>query len=495
MSIEYFEINSSYRDRKQWPQPADFTVEISQSGTSDRFNASDPVCESAPLISWSPFTIPITGNVAPYSPPPPIGSITAGNIVVIRCASSLNGSNIENYGTGLVLELSNVTPAYFKRARIVSWRYICTIVGQDYIELTLDQNVDPPLNCPFIIRDPTDFTDPIRPIMFIPTGVSAVNFYINYYIHNQTLDQWLPIKYYEGETTHMALTDSSLPLVLGETQNFIPGTWQNTHIYLLRKEIPTTKDIVVNVISPTQIQLATNSSNITDFYVGSFFRKTGTNRNPSSIRIVAYNPTTQVITLQEPYPIIAAFDLYEILPFTRDNEFPFQFSGSLVSLREAVCYDVKLLNLVLPNTYLKRGYGSRAIFYPYLYVELTPVSNSERQGPNSICSNNPNARRMLFRVLINDSTNLSTSPFIRLDGGGMIQRIKLLPADSFHFSVHIPNGELFSTIETFGYISSPITPPYTFYTTADSWVSPLYPNPLSEISALFSFQRVSEGNR
>jgi hypothetical protein len=489
MSTEYFEINSAYRNRKVWPNPANFTIEISQSGVANRLEAADPVCDSSILISWSPFVIPVTGNVAPFPPVPFIGSVTAGNVVVIRSAANFLGSDIENYGTGLVIEFTNAAPAYFKRARIISWRFLCTIAGQDYIEITLDQNVDVPNLCSFIIRDPTDLSDPNRPLMFIPTGAKAVNFYINYYIENQTLNQWLPIQYYEGESTHIAILDSTLPLKPDQTKNYTPGTWTINHTYLLRQEIPTIRGSIVNVISSTQIQLAANSSTIDDFYVGSFIRSTIT-PNPNSSRIVRYDGATRIATLENPY-VIAIGNPYEILSFSRDNEYPFQFSGSLVALREAICYDVQLLNLVLPNNYLKVGYGSRAIFYPYLYVELTAVSNSERQGPNSICSNNPNARRMLFRVLINDSTNLTTSPFIRLDGGGMIQRIKLLPADSFHFSVHLPSGEIFTTISSFGYINDA----NVFYSAADEWLSPLYPNPFNQISALFSFKRIDQGSR
>jgi hypothetical protein len=94
-------------------------------------------------------------------------------------------------------------------------------------------------------------------------------------------------------------------------------------------------------------------------------------------------------------------------------------------MREAVCFDVELLNLVLPNAFLNVSNGSRAVFYPYVYVELTPISNSERYGPNSINSNNPNARRMLFRAIVKDVVNDVTSPFVRIDGSGMKQRVKL----------------------------------------------------------------------
>lgn len=484
-SIEYLEVSSSYRNRKLYPEPGNFIIEISQKGIDNRFTAQDPVCNSAPLIVWSPFAIDINDIVAPYVSPFQVGNISADKNIVIQMPSNTLGSNIREYGNGLVIEF--YTGTFFKRARIAKWIYLCSYLGKDFVELILDEKVDLPAGVVnYIIRDPTDTNDPLKPIFFIPTGVSASNYYISYYIYNQTQDEWLPITFYGG-TTNIAQCDSTQP----GYKKYTPGAWSVFDIYILRLDIPTTKGQVVNVISPTQIQLAANSSNVNEYYTGSFFRKTGTNRDPNSVRIVAYDATNQVITLQEPYTVIVG-DSYEILPFTRDNINPFQFSGPFIK-PTGKCYDVKLVNLTVPNSLITTGYGSRAIFYPYLYVEFRPVSQPQRSGPVAINSNNPNARGAMFRVAINDSTNLATSPFIRLEGKDTAQRISVSPTDSFRFTVKLPNGDVFSTIEQSGYFSSPAVSP-TFYSAATSWVSPLYPNPLNEISALFAFIYVGEGS-
>jgi hypothetical protein len=130
-----------------------------------------------------------------------------------------------------------------------------------------------------------------------------------------------------------------------------------------------------------------------------------------------------------------------------------------------------LLNLILPNSTLISGYGGRAIFYPFLYVELIGINNSERAGPNLIYSNNPHSKRMLFRAVVSDTTRPAESPFVKIDGSGMRQRVKFMPNDSFIFAVYIPDGELLTTEspETFG---------------------PNVPNPFIQVSAIFAVSRV-----
>jgi hypothetical protein len=162
---------------------------------------------------------------------------------------------------------------------------------------------------------------------------------------------------------------------------------------------------------------------------------------------------------------------YEVELYTRDNATPFFYTGSLVSSEQMVCYEVELLNLTLPNTLLASGRGGRAIFYPYLYVELQQISASSAGNKNIIYSNNPNSYNMLFRAVVDDTPIPAISPFIKIDGDGMVHTIKFKPNDSFRFSVRHPNtGELFRTV-------------------IQDTTSPTEPNPLAQISACFCFRR------
>ena len=80
--------------------------------------------------------------------------------------------------------------------------------------------------------------------------------------------------------------------------------------------------------------------------------------------------------------------------FSYDNEVPFTYTGSLVSQQEMVCYEVELLNLILPNRTLKSG--GRSAFYPFFYVELQNISSSSAGTKNIIYSNNPNSTRIVI---------------------------------------------------------------------------------------------------
>ena len=139
-------------------------------------------------------------------------------------------------------------------------------------------------------------------------------------------------------------------------------------------------------------------------------------------------------------------DQFEILPFSRDNFNPLNYSGSLLSQQELVCYELELLNLVLPNRDLRVGIGNRISFYPYVYVEFFNISSSTgTKFP--IYTNNPNASKAVFRVPINDVPNPIVSSFIKIDGSGMVQTLKFKPNDNLFFSVKLPTGEVFSTVD------------------------------------------------
>lgn len=49
-SLKYIEFDSTYRDRKLYPDPSSFIVNVSQSTQGDRFTAKDPVCFSSPIL-------------------------------------------------------------------------------------------------------------------------------------------------------------------------------------------------------------------------------------------------------------------------------------------------------------------------------------------------------------------------------------------------------------------------------------------------------------
>ena len=52
MNRRYLEIDSTYRNRALYTNPASFTVLISQSGTKTKLSAYDPISKATPVNIW-----------------------------------------------------------------------------------------------------------------------------------------------------------------------------------------------------------------------------------------------------------------------------------------------------------------------------------------------------------------------------------------------------------------------------------------------------------
>jgi hypothetical protein len=166
------------------------------------------------------------------------------------------------------------------------------------------------------------------------------------------------------------------------------------------------------------------------------------------------------------------FDQEMVLVSSMTNQSsPLLYSGSLVSQQQMICYEITLLNLVLPNAPVVGGMGGRIAFYPYVYVQLENVTSPSGGSTVQIYSNNPHSRRMMFRAAIDDVSNPGTTPFIKINSDGQSMTVKFKPNDNLRVSVRLPNGEVFQTIlaET---------------------LPPEAPNPFAQISMMFSIQRI-----
>ena len=194
----------------------------------------------------------------------------------------------------------------------------------------------------------------------------------------------------------------------------------------------------------------------------------------SSFGVVGPSPAFTITSgiVSGPFTFALSEQKVCILPFSYDNLNPFVYTGSLVSQQDVVCYEIELLNLVLPNQTLAVGEGGFISYYPFVYVQLMNVDASGGHLKNIIYSNNPNATNMMFRAAVDDVPNPINSTFIKIDGDGAVQTVKFKPNDNLLFAVYLPDGEVFQTLEP-------------------EWCSPCIPNPKAQISAYFSIKRVS----
>ena len=163
-----------------------------------------------------------------------------------------------------------------------------------------------------------------------------------------------------------------------------------------------------------------------------------------------------------------------ILPFSYDNLFPFINSSTQISNSQQ-WYEIELINLILPNQILDSGFGGLITFYQYLYVEIGNTSSTGNIG-NNIISNNSNAVGMTFRATIKDCSHPTNSNFIKINGDNMTQIIRFDPQDNLHFALYLSNSPDPNNRQLFKVL------PNEFY-------SPLPPNPIIQISALFRLKK------
>ena len=470
---KFIELNSTYRDRNLWPIPGEFEIPVSQTGIINNKNeAIDPVALSEPLVAWTSNNL---GNLA--------NSVSiSGGIIPSGAADSysffINTANIfrniNDYYLRLVFKFTTDL-GQVGYSKIISYTYYGT-KGLIILDNPIF-NYNDIVNTPYVIYDPSDFSIPDYPILFVPNGRRQENAYSNYIVYNETINDWSNITYYDS--IHNLISFES---VSGWNTNDNYNIRKQPPLIPLKKEISTqinntsTLNIIIIIISTANSKF----SDIQDFYKNYFLRLRPVIYNNNFIsesrRIITYiyDEKNNKITFNV-YPSFSSkIDLttvytIEILPFSYDNFSPFNYTGTL--LQQSCCYEFELVNLILPNQILSVGEGNKIAFYPYVYVELTNITSSNSGYNNAIFSNNPNATKMVFRIPVYDVQDPESTPFVRLIDASMTQVLKFKPNDNLLFSVRLSNGEIYNTI-------------------VPEFYSPSIPNPQVQISAIFAIRRV-----
>jgi hypothetical protein len=479
-SKKYFEIDSTYRNRTIDRDPGDFTLVVSELTIKNASDALDPVSDSAPSIEWISRV--------------PTGAKTSGNNntqTLIQISIPINVDNpaetTNDYYKGrliLVNKRNEPDPADQPDQgikRIIKWEFTSRDVSNLFFTVTLDTPLRfiPEKLGDVRILNTDDFS---TGSVFVPLGSNANNYYVGYYIQNEIQGISRKIISYDGKN-RIAGYDAD-------------PNWNEGDSFNIRASLP--------IFSGQMTEDANGASSYkvdpeSSILIGDFIRFKFDNVGKDNVmgktgRIFAYtgegkppfagdanNPPTPGIpanviltdlVLNPPQSFTGnTIDNrprnYEILSFSRDNAIPFNFI-STTSQSKILTYEIELINLTLPNLILKNG--GRISFYPYVHVYLQNVSSSY-SNRNTISSNNPNASRMLFRAAIDDLPNPTVSPFVKISGRGIVQTVIFEPNENFQFGVYLPNGDLFETV------------------VSDNF-SPKEPNPLCQVSALFSIKKL-----
>lgn len=108
-------------------------------------------------------------------------------------------------------------------------------------------------------------------------------------------------------------------------------------------------------------------------------------------------------------------------------------------------YNMTLSNLILPNLLLSNIEGNLMSSYPYVFVEISNISQPMK-SQNIINSNNPNATKAHFICPLSDINNPQKSKFLNIYSG-TCQNFQFSPMDSLQIKITLPNGEVVKTIE------------------------------------------------
>jgi len=454
--LKYLEIDSTYRDRQKFPNPSQFELLISQTGSRDSvYTSVDPITYAAPRVTYCPVdinnVIMTSSMLIPSAISQTISSTTTSIVVIFPV--SFNVSKITNYYRACGINITSGSTTY--SGLIQTSEYLTTTGTHDYFRVSLNKEYTQTQSATKVtLTCPTKFSEGL---IYVPTGEYASQIYDDWYVYNETLNEYSKIVHYDG----LFCLASMYP---------VRSNWQDTHIISLRKQIPVTVGTFQSGSTSTSIIISSlTSDSRSGYYNGMFVRFTsGVNRN-RILGIYSYvgAPVYKVnlIGYIASPPVIG--ETYEILPFTKDNYTPFSYSGSIIS--QESCYDVQLIYLIIPNVILASG-GSIAS-YPYFYVELQNVSTAGGNSLNVSYSNNPNANKKLFRVPITDFSIQADDAFLTLDKSNSLQTVRINPFGNFKFGVYLPDG-------------SPLT---LFMNDTES---PYPPNPYLQISAVFALRRV-----
>lgn len=509
MSVRYFDIDSTYRNRNEWPLPSEFVIPISTSGTKPVCEALDPVCLSSPIHSWRSYDFntykdALTTTYVTTSVVQSFVGINDNYTFVVETYIFLpdigNLQQEDNYYQGAVIIVKDLSdPSYLGVSRITKYRWLGKntvgfLTTSDRAEISVDipvrvypadiSYVGPP---PIVvtINDPSNFSNLCFPLVFIPEGRLVTNAYPNYFLYNESTSQYRTITNY-SPVTHNSEIDMSKQDPCRNTNKCLNDNGFRQY-YSIRKELPQSIEIVKNVYNGTKIVF--NSKRC---FECAYVRISQQNlppplgvsdpliKNPASNeirRIVGTYLVTDdskppeysgnAIVICEPFSSdVKEGTKVEILPISYDNAVPFNYNGSWI--QEDCCYEIRISSLVLPNAILNVASGGNIAYYPFIYVEFSSCSSSG-QSIDNLYSNNPHSTKAMFRIPVQDTTNPLTRPFILL--GGDSQIVKFKPNENIKFSVKMDNGELFNTVLEENY-------------------SPFEPNPYCQIKALISIRKI-----
>lgn len=442
-TTSYMFLNSMFRDRNQYPNPADFVIKYTNQSNGDNpLQVSDYVSRSSPLL-FVDMNSTFTGTTAPSFPyewersatilAPTVNSTVSSFTVQFAGNPDIPSGTFDGlfvvYNDGFTTQTAQI--AAF--VNLNNTNYLVQIAST--IDFVATATV-------LSIRTTTLTST----LLYIPTSsvVAPVpNYYINAYVYDYVNNQQSRIISYNPSSRLLVL---ETPLTVIPTQFLIANT-------------TTFQTSTVSAVSPTGITV-----NNPDYYwQGQYLVNL---RNQATAQVL--QATGGVLTLRQPADLSQFIigDQVLLLSFSMDNDVPMVNVAKESGPFGPVCHDVQLISLTLPNLLLAKYPGGYLVNYPYVLVDLINITAASTTG-KVFYTNDPNLQRALFICPVQDIASPEFSAFVKLNGIGVSHTIKFKMNDSFRLTIRTPTGE-------------PL-----FFTTLDTR-SPYMPDPAVQVSAIFA---------
>jgi hypothetical protein len=428
---KFIDIDSTYRNRQEYPNPGDFIVKSTTTticGTVNGVTAVDPVLNGYPIIIFQGDIITASASFAGGIPNKPILPAPTDPTT--------------NYRGALLTNTTLTQSVYIEAYDTISRT---AYLGTEGFSPTFQ------VANAFTIVDPSTSSQ-----IFISGGSALDNAYVGYYLYDVTINETRPIVEYDGIVSTLIVEPP------------FSGAWAVTDLYEIRKDPNVFIRAVTYYISNNSISIQNPPNND---LVGKYVRVTELASPLYNMvrRIIAYDVTTDLATISPYFPVTTPITdptAYEVLPMSYDNCY---FVNGMSSCRfDKGMYEISLQSIILPNQTILSGYGGRLASYPYVYIEFGNLSNGVQ---NILVSNNPNSSKTIFKVPIYDIQPRLNSTFLKIDRTNMPQLIFFNPYEDYYFKITMPNGD-----------------PYIIQ--ADN-MSPLPPNPELQVSVTFKVVRIN----
>ncbi len=465
MNQRYVLLDSTYRNRNDYPNPFDFVAKSATSQAITKISAGDWASLNAPIVSFDMYDYFSTndGTAAPYRWIQ-TGDITSSpqttNIFQVTIDARGNAGDAPDLITGqydgLEFLYDNGTTVYnYAIDSFVDVGGNTFVITLPYpIEITA--SVDFQINTPYLQDNEAYIPIPVAPLAF--TDASYTGLQLVEYVQREISTVVGSLNRVVQATTDFTLSLPDYPrhFAIQQSATFVQYEVQS----------------VSNVTHTITIDVADNPTyTAPDFsyqYIYDFV-------NGFTAQILSSATVAGVITLTFPattdLSAVTVSDLLAILFYSGDQASTLDYKGSMRETQsndrsQVRVYNLELLSLQIPNQLLATSIGGYPVAYSYFMVTLRNMSYENRVD-QVIFSNNPALGRANFIVPVLDISSPQFSSFTKLDGGAICYPFSIKSNDTLQLTISTPSGDILATV-------------------VSDTVPPIPPNPSLQVSALFS---------